>query len=80
MHPVLGKPVNATKAKPGPATISGRTHFDVTLAANPNYPNPPGWGVSYYINTLESAVLEVYRGVNYTFNVTVSAAAEYCCH
>lgn len=35
---------------------------------NFNYPNPPGWGVSYHINGEESPVLAVVRGTTYTFN------------
>lgn len=35
-------------------------------AANPNYPNPPAWGLGYYVNGLESPAVYVRRGTEYT--------------
>ncbi|KAJ3213713.1 hypothetical protein HDU67_002554 [Dinochytrium kinnereticum] len=45
------------------------TNLTITLGPNPNYPNPPAWGVSYRINGLESPVLQVRRNVEYTFMI-----------
>eukprot|EP00884_Botryococcus_braunii_P017819 jgi/Botrbrau1/4720/Bobra.0218s0036.1 len=61
---VGGKP----QAEPRP-TIQGVDTFVVTLGTNPNYPNPPGWGVAYHINDIETPVLQVERCKPYTFNV-----------
>jgi len=64
----------AATARAAPKVISGRTSFDFTIGPNPNYPNPPAWGISYHVNGLETPVLQLHRGVNYTFNVKVSTA------
>lgn len=42
-------------------------------ADNPNYPNPPGWGISFHINDYETPVLKIKRGSTYTFNVMAGA-------
>jgi hypothetical protein len=69
--PTTGPPAPAPPAPPAVqvATVQGVSVFDVTLAKSPNYPNPPGWGVSYWINGAESPVLVVERWVEYTFVV-----------
>jgi len=51
------------------AEIKGVDTFVVTTGSNLNYPNPPGWGLSYHINGEESPVLYVQRGKPYTFQV-----------
>jgi len=51
------------------ATIDGPTTFDVTIGTNENYPNPPAWGLSLWVNDEESPVLVVRRGTPYTFNI-----------
>jgi hypothetical protein len=33
-----------------PVILSDVTSFEVTTGSNLNYPNPPGWGLSYHIN------------------------------
>ncbi len=53
------------------STISGATTFTVVTGPNPNYPNPPAWGLSYHVNGQESPLLEVVRGTEYTFIVEV---------
>jgi len=50
-------------------TLSGVTTFTVVTGPNPNYPNPPAWGLSYHVNGMESPLLEVVRGTEYTFIV-----------
>lgn len=69
-------PVGAETPFPPPATprqpvqtLSGVTDFVVTTAPNPNYPNPPGWGISYHLNGAESPVLLLKRGTTYTFTI-----------
>ena len=52
-------------------TLSGVTTFTVVTGPNPNYPNPPAWGLSYHVNGVESPLLEVVRGTEYTFIVEV---------
>ncbi|KAJ3025634.1 UNVERIFIED_CONTAM: hypothetical protein HDU68_006918 [Siphonaria sp. JEL0065] len=49
--------------------VRGTTDLQITLGPNPNYPNPPGWGTSFYVNGIESPVIHVVRGVSYTFSV-----------
>lgn len=39
------------------------------FTGNKNYPNPPAWGYSLWVNGQESPVLVVERGKTYTFNV-----------
>lgn len=51
------------------ATIRGVDTFVFETGSNKNYPNPPGWGLSYYVNGEESPILEVKRGATYTFVV-----------
>jgi hypothetical protein len=51
-----------------PLTPHRLAPFICPPADNFNYPNPPGWGVSYHINGEESPVLAVVRGTTYTFN------------
>lgn len=46
--------------------------INITTGLNPNYPNPPAWGISLYINGKESPVLVLVRGVEYTFNIMAS--------
>mmetsp|Transcript_21282 Transcript_21282/g.64023 ORF Transcript_21282/g.64023 Transcript_21282/m.64023 type:complete len:549 (-) Transcript_21282:626-2272(-) len=70
-----GSPPGSTAApqKPGVVkTLSGVETFTVTTGPNLNYPNPPAWGLSYHINGMESPMLEVVRGTNYTFRVQAS--------
>jgi hypothetical protein len=50
----------------------GASVINITTGLNPNYPNPPAWGISLYINGKESPVLVVVRGVEYTFNIMAS--------
>ncbi|KAG2439762.1 hypothetical protein HYH02_010639 [Chlamydomonas schloesseri] len=50
-------------------TLYGRTNIVVTQGTNPNYPNPPAWGLSYHLAGLETPVLTLLRGVTYTFSV-----------
>ena len=66
-------PVDSAERLPV-STICGPTDFFVTLGANPNYPNPPAWGVSYKVNGLESPTLVVVRGVRYRFYVGAGAS------
>lgn len=62
-------PGPAAEARVPPAVLEGVTEFDIVTGDNPNYPNPPGWGISYHINGKESPVLKVVRGNTYTFKV-----------
>jgi hypothetical protein len=55
----------------GSLSLSARVSTPVA-ADNPNYPNPPGWGVSYHINGMESPVLSLTRGTAYTFRGTLT--------
>ena len=49
-------------------TLPRTEHFLCCLPAdNANYPNPPGWGISYHLNGEESPVVKVQRGTTYTF-------------
>ncbi|GAQ87169.1 DOMON domain containing protein [Klebsormidium nitens] len=57
------------EAKVPVGVIQGATVLNITTGLNPNYPNPPAWGISLYINGKESPVLVVVRGVEYTFNI-----------
>ncbi|KAK9837455.1 hypothetical protein WJX81_003838 [Elliptochloris bilobata] len=45
------------------------TAFLVTVGSNKNYPNPPGWGLSYHLNGFETPVVRVVRGRTYHFTV-----------
>lgn len=63
------KSPSAAPPIPPPAVLSGITVFNVTTGTNANYPNPPAWGLSYHVNGYETPVLEVERGMEYTFNV-----------
>ncbi|KNC55022.1 uncharacterized protein AMSG_12372 [Thecamonas trahens ATCC 50062] len=54
-------------------TLGGVTTIEVKLGNNPNYPNPPAWGISYHLNGIESPVLYVVRGTEYTFRVMASS-------
>lgn len=49
--------------------VRGSSSFDITIGPNPNYPNPPGWGISYYVNGVESPTIVVKRGDVLIFNV-----------
>ncbi|KAG2491154.1 hypothetical protein HYH03_010595 [Edaphochlamys debaryana] len=49
--------------------LFGRTSITVTQGPNPNYPNPPAWGLSYHLDGLETPVLKLFRDVTYTFNI-----------
>ncbi|KAJ3225282.1 hypothetical protein HDU81_008039 [Chytriomyces hyalinus] len=57
--------VNATSSR----YVNNTREFTFTTGPNPNYPNPPGWGLSFYVNGVESPILQVTRGVTYTFIV-----------
>lgn len=50
-------------------TIDGPTAFTITIGSNKNYPNPPGWGYSLWVNGRESPVLVARRGTTYTFTI-----------
>ena len=50
-------------------TLDGPTNFTVTIGTNANYPNPPAWGLSLWVNEHESPVLVVRRGETYTFQI-----------
>ncbi|KAJ3230977.1 hypothetical protein HDU78_007973 [Chytriomyces hyalinus] len=52
-----------------PRYVNNTREFTFTTGPNPNYPNPPGWGLSFYVNGVESPTLQVTRGVTYTFIV-----------
>ncbi|KAI9000385.1 hypothetical protein DFJ74DRAFT_697595 [Hyaloraphidium curvatum] len=41
----------------------------VTVGPNPSYPNPPGWGISYHLNGVESPHLVLDAGADYVFSV-----------
>ncbi|KAI8837345.1 hypothetical protein BC829DRAFT_405173 [Chytridium lagenaria] len=41
---------NTTTTPVGVSTVANSTDLAITLGPNTNYPNPPGWGVSYRIN------------------------------
>ena len=58
-------------------TLSGVTTFTVVTGPNPNYPNPPAWGLSYHVNGVESPLLEVVRGTEYEFIVEVRLGLEF---
>ena len=61
-------------------TLPRTEHFLCCLPAdNANYPNPPGWGISYHLNGEESPVLKVQRGTTYAFKgkVQPARASEY---
>jgi hypothetical protein len=51
------------------SAIQGQTNFVVTTGNNPNYPNPPAWGISYHVNGKESPVIVVTRGIEVTFDI-----------
>ncbi|EGD82815.1 hypothetical protein PTSG_03465 [Salpingoeca rosetta] len=57
----------------GVTTIGDETEFVVTTGTNLNYPNPPAWGISYWINGMESPLLRVFRGVEYTFTIKATS-------
>lgn len=68
--PMADAPASAPAAEGGKvATINGPTTFNITIGSNKNYPNPPAWGYSLWVNGQESPVLVVERGKTYTFNV-----------
>ncbi|KAJ3108760.1 hypothetical protein HDU97_000160 [Phlyctochytrium planicorne] len=69
--PIQTAPVTTSE---GIQTVSDVFTFDVTLGSNLNYPNPPGWGMSYRLNGLESPVIKAVRGKKYTFNVKATAS------
>lgn len=50
-------------------TLRDATSFVVLTGSNDNYPDPIRWGLSYHINGEESPILELKRGVQYTFMV-----------
>lgn len=54
--------------KPSPI-IDGPTEFTITTGTNKNYPNPPAWGLSLWVNNMESPILVVRRGIPYTFKI-----------
>ena len=41
--------------------------FTIITGTNKNYPNPPAWGLSLWVNNNESPVLVVQRNATYTF-------------
>lgn len=60
------------------AFAAGRARFHQRLplrclpqraGSNKNYPNPPGWGLSFHLNGFETPVLRMVRGVPYNFTV-----------
>ncbi|KAL4458957.1 hypothetical protein ABPG75_013822 [Micractinium tetrahymenae] len=74
MMPAAEPSAEAGGPAPGPeggmvATLRGVQQFDVVTGDNKNYPNPPGWGLSYHVNGQESPALEVVRATTYTFRV-----------
>jgi hypothetical protein len=48
--------------------------INVTVGRNPGYPNPPGWGISYYLNGIESPHLILDDNATYTFIVSGGAS------
>eukprot|EP00877_Chromochloris_zofingiensis_P010198 jgi/Chrzof1/5431/Cz16g02220.t1 len=64
-----GSKTPAAAPAPKVATLSCTTSFDVITAENPNYPNPPAWGISYHLNGKETPVIRVIRENTYTFRV-----------
>ncbi|KAJ3108643.1 hypothetical protein HDU97_000499 [Phlyctochytrium planicorne] len=71
-NPIVGA-TNVTISNGNVSTVADVTAFEITTGTNFNYPNPPGWGLSYRINGLETPVIKVYRGTKYTFTVKASA-------
>lgn len=68
-------PNSAKTADPSKSRIvRGAKSLEITTGPNPNYPNPPGWGLSYYVNGVESPVIVVNRGQEYTFVIKASSA------
>lgn len=51
--------------------MSFRTNLTITIGSNRNYPNPPAWGLSYWVNGVETPVIKVFRNTTYTFSVQV---------
>jgi len=72
-------PISTTSNKPvmdnsKARFVRGVKSFDITTGPNPNYPNPPGWGLSYYVNGVESPTIVVNRGDVLTFKVMASSS------
>eukprot|EP01128_Nolandella_sp_AFSM9_P000793 TRINITY_DN10914_c0_g1_i1.p1 TRINITY_DN10914_c0_g1~~TRINITY_DN10914_c0_g1_i1.p1 ORF type:complete len:655 (-),score=114.59 TRINITY_DN10914_c0_g1_i1:132-2027(-) len=44
--------------------------FNIRNGTNKNYPNPPAWSVSYWVNEKETPIMRVVRGETYTINLT----------
>lgn len=62
---VMPEAEGAAPPREPPKVLKGVTAIEVTEGTNPNYPNPPAWGISYYLNDMESPVLEVSRVIQW---------------
>ena len=49
--------------------LSGTKDFIVTSGPYEVHPDPPGWGLAYIVNNVSLPVLNVVRGIEYTFTV-----------
>mmetsp|Transcript_34381 Transcript_34381/g.87919 ORF Transcript_34381/g.87919 Transcript_34381/m.87919 type:complete len:1120 (-) Transcript_34381:76-3435(-) len=75
---VIMEMASAMPAMTAPDTVpvvgSGVTMFNVDTGINPNYPNPPAWGLSYRMNGLETPVIVFKPGQELVFNVAAGPA------
>ena len=49
--------------------VGAQTHLLCPAGSNKNYPNPPGWGLSFHLNGFETPVVRVTRGRSYRFTI-----------